>query len=184
MKPQITRKRPKSHSIQTIAESAPWVLLSKAAEESGLTELQIRQAKFEMKKFGNADFVRPTDLNAWILGCEKVGSQVKPDDSVAEPSAAIRPQRQLADQAMDNFVAALPILSETLASGESAKLAILLESCWSGELCNNLASLDPKVASAIIAMIAARAHCGGEADLLLRHLINRVEVQRCSKTTN
>ena len=155
MKPQITRKRPKSHSIQTIMESAPWVLVSKAAEESGLTELQIRQAKFEMKKFGNADFVRPADLNAWILGCEKEGSQVTLDDSIAEPSAEIRPQRQHADQAMDDFIAALPILSKTLAhsSAQSAKVAILVESCWSGELCNTLAGLDPRVANAIIAMI-------------------------------
>lgn len=175
MKPQIIRKRPKSPSIQNITESAPWVLLSKAAEESGLTELQIRQAKFETKKFGNADFVRPTDVNAWILRSEKVGSQVKPEDYVAEPSAAIRPQRQFADKAMDDFVAALPILSEALVSGQSAKVVTLLGSCWSGELCDNLASLDPKVVDAIIAMIAARAHCGRDADLLLRHLISRQE---------
>ena len=71
-----------------------------------------------MKEFGNADYVRPTELNAWILGCD------------------------------------------------------------------NLASLDPKVANAIIAMIAARAICGGDADLLFSFLINRVEGQRGSKATN
>ncbi len=44
VKNQITRKRPKSPYIQLIQEIAPWVLISKAAEESGLTELQIRNS--------------------------------------------------------------------------------------------------------------------------------------------
>ena len=64
---QTARKRPKSPTIKTIEESAPWVLISQAAQESGLTDLLIRKSGITLRPFGNADYVRPTDLNAWIL---------------------------------------------------------------------------------------------------------------------
>lgn len=67
MHAQTARKRPKSPSIRLIEESAPWVLISKAAEDSGLTELLIRNSGIKLRKFGNADYIRPADLNAWIL---------------------------------------------------------------------------------------------------------------------
>lgn len=67
MKTSTPKKRPKSPTIKTIEESAPWVLISQAAEESGLTELLIRNAGITLRKFGNADYIRPPDLNAWIL---------------------------------------------------------------------------------------------------------------------
>ena len=67
MKNQPPRKRPKSPSIQPIEEKAPWVLIAKASEESGLTELLIRNAGLKLRKFGNADYVKPGTLNAWIL---------------------------------------------------------------------------------------------------------------------
>ena len=66
MKTTSTRKRPKSPSIQPIEESAPWVLISKAAEKSGVTELLIRKSGLKVRKFGNADYIAPTSLNAWI----------------------------------------------------------------------------------------------------------------------
>ena len=55
MKTTSTRKRPKSPHIELIQEIAPWVLISRAAEESGLTELQIRKSEITLRKFGNAD---------------------------------------------------------------------------------------------------------------------------------
>jgi hypothetical protein len=67
MRDQSARKRPKSPTIRLIEASAPWVLISKAALDSGLTELLIRNAGLGLRKFGNADYVRPTELNAWIL---------------------------------------------------------------------------------------------------------------------
>ncbi len=69
MKPTTRTKPP---SIQTIEASAPWVLISKAATESGLTELLIRQAKVPRRRFGTADYVRPTELNTWILGGKEI----------------------------------------------------------------------------------------------------------------
>jgi len=68
MKTTSTRKRPKSPYIDLIQEIAPWVLISKAAEESGLTELQIRNFGGTLRKFGNADYIMPEELNAWING--------------------------------------------------------------------------------------------------------------------
>jgi len=71
MKTTSTRKRPKSPFIQLVKESTPWILVSEAAEESGLTEFLIRKSKVMVRKFGNADYVRPDELNAWILGKEE-----------------------------------------------------------------------------------------------------------------
>jgi hypothetical protein len=68
VKKQIPRRRPKSPYIKLIQEIAPWVLISEAAKESGLTEQQIRKSGITLRPFGNADYVRPLDLNAWIIG--------------------------------------------------------------------------------------------------------------------
>lgn len=96
---------------------------------------------------------------------------------IAEITKAVRLHRQLAEQAKLDLGAALPVLSETLShrSGQSAKVAGVLQSLWNGELCDNLASLDSNVAQAVIAMISARTHCGGDADNLLRPLISKLE---------
>lgn len=75
MKTTITRKRPKSTSIKTIEESAPWVLISQAAKESGLTALIIRNSGITLRPFGNADYIRPGDLNAWIIADGEEGTQ-------------------------------------------------------------------------------------------------------------
>ncbi len=60
--------RPKPPAIKPIKEDAPWVLISLAAAESGLTELLIRKSGVTLRKFGTADYVRPVELNAWING--------------------------------------------------------------------------------------------------------------------
>ena len=72
---QTARKRPKPPSIRLIEESAPWVLISQAAKDSGLTDLLIRNSGIYLRKFGNADYVRPKDLNAWILADGKGETQ-------------------------------------------------------------------------------------------------------------
>lgn len=53
--------------IQFAEECAPLVLLSKASLETGLTERQIRDSGIKLRRFGTADYIRPTELNAWIL---------------------------------------------------------------------------------------------------------------------
>lgn len=87
MKPTPTpRKRPKSLSIQPIKEVAPWVLLSKAAEESGLTELHIRKSGIHIRKFGNAHYVAPATRNAWILDDSNRTPQVRESKQQQEGS--------------------------------------------------------------------------------------------------
>lgn len=61
------QSRPKAPVIQPIQTGAPWVLLSKAATDSGLSERLIRAEGLPLRRFGNADYIRPVDLNAWIL---------------------------------------------------------------------------------------------------------------------
>lgn len=67
VKTTTPKKRPKSPTIKTIEESAPWVLISKAAKESGLSDLLIRDSGIKRRPFGNADYIRPGELNSWIL---------------------------------------------------------------------------------------------------------------------
>lgn len=95
--------------------------------------------------------------------------------AIAEIAKAVRLHRQLAVESKADLQAALPVLSETLShhSGQSAKVAAILQSVWAGELSDNLAGLDGRVAQAVIAMIAARAYHGGDADALLAPLIHR-----------
>lgn len=81
---------------------------------------------------------------------------------------------KLTDLLKDELKVALHVLEETLRdqSTQSTKVINLLKSCWNGELCANLANLDPKVATAVIAIIAARALGDGDADSLLRTLLD------------
>jgi len=62
-----TGTRSKAAVIRTIPADAPWILLSRAAKQSGLTELRIRRAHLPIRRFGNTDCVAPSALNAWIL---------------------------------------------------------------------------------------------------------------------
>ena len=93
---------------------------------------------------------------------------------IAELAAAIAARRQLAAQARTNLEAATPALIATIRHGsdQSAKVEAILWSCWNGELCDGLAGLDANLAEAAVAMVAARAHLAGDADDLLRAIID------------
>jgi hypothetical protein len=100
-----------------------------------------------------------------------------PLDPVAELTAAIALGRKLADQARTDLTAAMPVLIDAIrhGSGQSAKIERILWSLWNDDhqvhLCDALAGLDAKLAQAVVAMIAARAHLVGDADALLRKII-------------
>jgi len=64
------QSRPKAPVIMTIQSDAPWVLLSKAAADSGLSERLIRAEGFPLRRFGTADYIAPQVLNRWILNGE------------------------------------------------------------------------------------------------------------------
>lgn len=94
-------------------------------------------------------------------------------DPLAELTASIHRQRELASQARAAFEAAILVLIPAIRhrSGQSRKIETILWSCWNGELCEHIAGLDTKLAEAVIAMIAARAHLAGDADAMLRRII-------------
>jgi len=94
---------------------------------------------------------------------------------IAELAAAIAVHRQLAAFARTELEAATPALIAAIrhGSGQSAKVEAILWSCWNGELCDALAGLDANLAEAAVAMVAARAHLAGDADDLLRKIIQQ-----------
>lgn len=98
---------------------------------------------------------------------------------IAELTAAITLGRQLATQARADLEAATPVIIDALRhnSGQSAKLEKILWSVWNDDhqvnLCSELSGLDSKLAQAAVAMIAARAHLGGNADNMLRMIIDQ-----------
>lgn len=95
-------------------------------------------------------------------------------DPIAILAASITRQRKLASQAHAVLAAETPRLVDAIrhGSGQSAKIEAILWSIWNGELCDALAGLDTTIAEAVVAMIAARAHMGGDADDLIRTIIN------------
>jgi hypothetical protein len=100
-------------------------------------------------------------------------------DPIAELTTAIALGKTLADQAWADLTAAIPVLVEALRhqSGQSRKIENLLWSVWSDthpvKLCDALAGLDISLAQAAVAMVAARAHLGGDADDLIRTIIDQ-----------
>ena len=89
-----------------------------------------------------------------------------------------RQARILANTAKAKLEEASPLLIQAIAnrSGQGAKVEELLWSAWNGEnkagLCDCLCGLDTNLADAVLALLAARAHMGGDADPLLQIIIS------------
>ena len=100
-------------------------------------------------------------------------------DPIAALAASISRQRELATQARADLIAATPTLIDALrhGSGQSRKIENLLWSCWSDthqvNLCDALAGLDACLAQAVVAMISARTYLGGDADKIIRTIIDK-----------
>ncbi len=101
-----------------------------------------------------------------------------PTDPITELTASIKRQRLLAGQARIDIAAATPTLVTAIrhGSGQSRKIEALLWSLWNDDhpvnLCDTLSGLDTRIAVAVIAMIAARIHLGGDADDILKTIID------------
>lgn len=99
-------------------------------------------------------------------------------EALADFFAAARRSRQLANIAKATLEASIPILVRAIqtGSGQGRRIEELLWSCWNGQnktgLCDSLTGLDSSIAEAAIAMLATRAHLGGDADPLLKRIIN------------
>lgn len=104
-------------------------------------------------------------------------------DPIAELTAAIALGKTLADQARADLTDAIPVLVDALRyqSGQSRKVEALLWSTWNDthpvNVCDALSGLDSKLAQAAVAMVAARAHLGGNADELIRQIIDQSGIQ-------
>lgn len=65
---KYSEKRNRSVTIQPVATTAPWIRLTEAARQSGLNRSEIRDIPgIRIRKFGNAYYVNPNVVNAWIL---------------------------------------------------------------------------------------------------------------------
>jgi hypothetical protein len=104
--------------------------------------------------------------------------------------ATARAARSRAEEARHNLEIQSPILLVAIRtpSGQGAKVRAILKSLWNGEpgmneigLCDVLAGLDHELAEAILAAIAARLFLGGDADSLLRPLLDEIFAQEETK---
>ena len=84
--PSTTRRKTrKAVEIRAVPETAPWILVKSALQHSGVSQREIR-AKFFLRKFGNAHFVRPREPNHWILMGELVQAQkITPEHGKDQP---------------------------------------------------------------------------------------------------
>lgn len=70
-----------------------------------------------------------------------------------------------------------PVLIEVLRgdTGQSEKVRKIIRSCWNGDhhlgLCDVLCGLDHKIGVAVLALISARVYMGGNADVLIHHIL-------------
>lgn len=105
-------------------------------------------------------------------------------DPIAGLLAAVKLGQTLADQARAELKAATPLLIDAIRhqSGQSVKIEALLWSVWNDNhqvnLCDAVAGLDTKLTRAAMVMISARAYCGGDADDLLKKIIDQSGIQQ------
>jgi len=103
--------------------------------------------------------------------------QYSDNDFPREALCSIRRSRTLADAAGESLKANCSVLVTAIRSGggQGRRVEELLWSAWNGDyktgLCDSLTGLDSDIAEAVIAMLGARAHMGGDADDLLRKII-------------
>jgi hypothetical protein len=97
-------------------------------------------------------------------------------EELHEIFAVARRAKQRAERAAQELQQHLPTLSAAVGSesGQGAKTRQILRSLWNGELCDTLAGLDHELGEAIIAAISARLFMSGDADNLLRPVIEEI----------
>ena len=104
------------------------------------------------------------------------------NEALAHIRSRVSLARELEKKAAAKLEKALPLLGKVLEakSGQSRKVAAIARSVWNDEtavnLCDTLAGLDADVAQGVIALIAARAHMGGNADNLIRPLATKAQL--------
>lgn len=101
------------------------------------------------------------------------------DEALQNFFTAARQGRILANSARAKLEEASPLLIQAIQcrSGQSAKVEEILWSVWNGDnparLCDCLCGLDTKIGEAVLALLAARVHLGGDADSLIQKIIDQ-----------
>jgi hypothetical protein len=107
-------------------------------------------------------------------------------EDLRETFATARAAKQRAERAASDLLEHLPTLSAAVSceSGQGEKTRQVLMSIWNGEpghnevgLCDVLAGLDHELAEAVLAAIAARLFLGGDADAILRPIVEEIQTE-------
>jgi hypothetical protein len=98
------------------------------------------------------------------------------NDELREIFSAARAAKQRAEEAAQELERHVPTLAAAARteSGQGEKTRQILMSIWNGELCDTLAGLDHDLGEAIIAAISARLFMSGDADKILRPVIEEI----------
>jgi hypothetical protein len=112
-----------------------------------------------------------------------VKSATREPSPCAELAATLKKHRALAAKTVEELEMATPILIAAIRhrSGQSRKVEAILWSVWNDShpvaLCDALSGLDTEIAVAALALIAARLYLAGDADYLLRKIIDDSGIQ-------
>ena len=106
-------------------------------------------------------------------------------DAIASIFKAVKSSREASAHAAGALLRHSPVLIKALrtGSGQGEKVSRIIRSVWNGHhktgLCDDLAGLDHEIGLAVLALIAARIHMGGDADAIIRAiLVDSGEYQR------
>ncbi len=112
------------------------------------------------------------------MNTAQIESTDEDEDAFKSFFAMAHAARARAEKAREDLRAHLPTLRAAIAggSGQGHRIYRLALSCWNGNnpvgLCDELCGLDHQLADGVLALIAARLYCGGDADDLIRPLID------------
>lgn len=91
--------------------------------------------------------------------------------------ATVRVSREAATKAATELERHIPTLIKAILtySGQSEKVVRIVRSCWNDShksgLCEDLCGLDHAIGEAVLALLAARIHMGGDADTLIKRIL-------------
>jgi hypothetical protein len=108
------------------------------------------------------------------------------NQELREIFATARRAKQRAEQAAQELERHLPTLENAVncESGQGEKTRQILMSLWNGDLCDRLSGLDHELGDAVLAAMAARLFMSGDADALLRPVIDEIIEQEQEKSAS
>ena len=118
----------------------------------------------------------------------RIATDQEKEDALQSFFATARASRAAAQKAAAELERHIPTLVKAILtySGQSEKVVRILRSCWNdwhkSGLCEDLCGLDHAIGEAVLALLAARIHMGGDADdLIKRILVESGEMKRLER---